>query len=270
MATILRQGSRGEGVKRIQLALIKAGYALEADGIYGQKTADAVAAFQRGAGLKADSIVGPVTMERLMAEAPATEGDIEITDGHINQHITFSAWRPLKYIAIHSTSGSSSRRGMAMQNRGVFLKKPSSADFVVDDETVVQVNPDPRNYYCWAGGDKKNPCGGGGTLYGKATNKNTISIEICSTLAQGTTDSEPNHDGWSFTEKVLDRALLLVRRLMREYGIPKENVVRHYDISGKACPGIPGWNDAALYTTAGKITSDRNDSREWEKFKAAL
>lgn len=259
MATI-KIGSRGEAVKQIQRSL----GLNPVDGVFGEKTAAAVRVFQQAAGLVADGIVGPATLAKLK------ECSLDILAGYIYKHITRCSSRPLKYIAIHYTAGGNSRRGAAMANRNAFLSRNASADFVVDDEQIVQVNPDIRNYYCWAVGDKKNTSSGGGSLYGIATNKNTISIEICSNLRTGTTAAIPNHEGWSFTDKALDRALRLVRYLMRVYGIPKSNVIRHYDVSGKLCPGIVGWNSACLYTTAGKATSVKNSSEKWLAFKGRI
>lgn len=265
MATIYKIGSRGEAVKQIQRALTRKGFAVAADGVFGQQTADAVRAFQRKESLTpVDGVVGPVTMERLMADG------LPIVDGHINTHISFCIGRPLKYIAIHYTAGTTSCKGAALRTRNVFMNRLASADFVVDDEQIVRINPDVRNYYCWAVGDTKNPYSGGGRLYGVAKNKNTISIEVCSNLKEGASDAVPNHEGWFFTDKALGLTLRLVRHLMQLYGIPKRNVVRHYDVSGKPCPGIPGWNDAALYTTGGKLTSEKNNSREWERFWAEI
>ena len=37
------------------------------------------------------------------------------------------------------------------------------------------------------------------------------------------------------------------------FNIPKERVVRHYDVTGKICPGWAGWFG--------------ENSREWYKFK---
>lgn len=279
MAKIYKQGSRGEEVRRIQQMLAKVGYSLKADGDYGQRTADAVRQFQQKQGLKpVDGIVGPVTMARLTSAAiaasqpgdPSGSGSLHITKNPIQTHITFCIWRPIRYIAIHYTAGGSSRGGMAQQTRNVFLKRTASADFVVDDNQVVQVNPDLRNYYCWSVGDKKNPYSGGGRLYGVATNKNTISIEVCSNLKGGFSADYANHEGWYFTKASLNNALKLIRYLMKEYGVPKSNVVRHYDVSGKLCPGVVGWNDAMLYTADGKQTRERNNSREWEMFLASL
>lgn len=256
---IYKTGSRGESVRRIQRML-----GLSADGVFGEKTAAAVRVFQQAAGLVADGIVGPATLARLEEYTPG------ITAGYIHKHVTRCPSRPLKYIAVHYTAGGSSRRGAAMAARNVFLSRNASADFVVDDEQTVQISPDIRNCYCWAVGDRRNTGGGGGSLYGVATNRNTISIEICSTLRPGTTAAVPNHDGWSFSDRALDRALRLVRYLMRVYGIPKSNVIRHYDVSGKPCPGIVGWNDARLYTTGGKATAVRNSSERWLAFKGMI
>lgn len=264
MAKTYRQGSAGEGVRLIQRALCEAGYTVKTDGDYGPKTAEAVTAFQRQAGgLTADGIAGSKTLTRLFVG--------NITLAPINTHITRLAGRQIRYISIHYTAGGNSRRGAAMQNRNVFLKRSASADFVVDDEQTVQVNPNPEGYYCWSVGDKRNPYSGGASLYGRATNRNTISIEICSTLQPGTTPAVPNHQGWSLSTAAIVRALRLVRLLMVLYGIPREQVVRHYDISGKLCPGVPGWNDGPLCDTTGKaIPARRSTSAEWEKFLASL
>jgi len=61
----LRIGSKGPTVKLVQSLLARIGYNPGAvDGIYGSRTASAVAAFQRNNGLVPDGIVGPLTWER--------------------------------------------------------------------------------------------------------------------------------------------------------------------------------------------------------------
>lgn len=262
MVTIYKIGSRGEVVKQIQRALLRAGFSIGtggADGIYGVVTAEAVRAYQKSNGLTADGIVGPATLSKLL-NIP------DIHQGYIYTHITRCANRQVKYISIHYTAGSTSKKGAALNTRNVFLSRKASADFVVDDGQIVQINPDIRNYYCWAVGDMKNASSRGGRLYGIATNKNTLSIEICSNLRAGTPASIPNHEGWYFTDKAVENALRLVRYLMQQYNIPKCNVVRHYDVSGKLCPGILGWNDADIYSTSGKRTGVQNNSVKWTEF----
>ena len=150
--------------------------------------------------------------------------------------------RVIPWIAIHFTAGTNSRPGAALNVAGWF-KNPAcaaSADFIVDDATSVQYNPDPWNRYCWSVGGKKYPDSKGGSLYGVVTNRNSISVEICSTSKTGQVLKE-NDPGCSFTDAVLDRAVELVQHLMKEYGLDADHVVRHYDVSGKTCPGIIGW-----------------------------
>lgn len=255
---IYKRGDKGEVVKRIQSAL-----GVTSDGIFGVLTENAVKQFQKNNGLVVDGIVGERTLALLIPKA--TE-DITITKGYINTHITRLPNRPIKFIAIHYTAGSTSRKGAAISTRSVFLKRKASADFVVDDETIVQINPDLRNYYCWSVGDPKNKASGGGRLYGIATNRNTISIEVCSNLKRGYSAHYPNHDGWYYTDEALNNARKLVQHLMKKYNIPKSNVVRHYDVSGKLCPGILGWNDAPIYTDDGRKEGSMNSSTSWKDF----
>ena len=250
---IYKRGSAGEIVKQIQKALH-----LYPSSLFCPVTEERVRQFQKDNGLVVDGIVGEKTLAKLYG--------VTIKNASISVHITPSKNRTIKFIAIHYTAGSTSRRGSAINTRHVFLSRNASADFVVDDAEIVQINPDLRNYYSWSVGDKKNTTSGGGQLYGKATNKNTISIEICSNLTKGASAVYPNHKGWYYTAASLDNALRLVRFLMAYYGIPKENVVRHYDISGKLCPGIVGWNNARIYDNTGKPTAEVNNSEEWKKF----
>ena len=56
---------------------------------------------------------------------------------------------------------------------------------------------------------------------------------------------------------------------MKKYNIPLENVIRHYDISGKVCPGIIGWNNEVIYNK-GKQTNEKSKSNKWKEFKKKL
>lgn len=66
MPTVSKYGSRGEEVRRIQTKLKQWGYfSGAADGVYGTDTKNAVKAFQRKNGLKADGIAGSKTLYEL-------------------------------------------------------------------------------------------------------------------------------------------------------------------------------------------------------------
>lgn len=60
---------RGEDVRRLQEALVRAGHRVTLDGVFGPETARAVKAFQQASGhLKVDSMVGPATRAALGLE----------------------------------------------------------------------------------------------------------------------------------------------------------------------------------------------------------
>ena len=64
---MLRTGSRGDAVRKLQELLNAKGYTCgDVDGIFGSKTYAAVLAFQKANGLAADGIVGPLTWGKLV------------------------------------------------------------------------------------------------------------------------------------------------------------------------------------------------------------
>ena len=261
----LKKGSKGEEVKLLQQAL-----GITADGDFGPKTEAAVIAFQKAHELTADGIVGAKTWAALGVTDTKCV-DPSVIYAPLKLCINKTPNRTIKYLAIHYTAGSSSAPGVAVRMKDSWEKSlRASADFGVDDRDMVQFNPDPKNYKCWSVGDAKNPYSGGGQLYGKAVNSNTISIEICSSLVSGASASIANHEGWYFTDAALSNAVRLAKILMAKYNIPIERVVRHYDISGKLCPGLLGYNNGKLYTKDGKATNINNNSAKWLAFKEML
>lgn len=249
---MLKIGNKGEEVKRLQEAL-----GINNDGIFGKQTEEAVKLFQKKNGLEVDGIVGDKTWADL-----GFKDEINIIKMPLGVHISKAPNREIKYLAIHFTAGSSSKAGSAKSVKHVFEQRQASADFCVDDQDLVQFNPDLKNYYCWAVGD-------GNGKYG-VTNKNSISIEICSSLKKGTSAAVPNHSGWYFTDAALENAVKLSKYLMKKYNIPIDRVIRHYDASRKSCPGLVGWNDGTLYKEDGSKTKEKNNSNEWIKFKKKL
>lgn len=265
MRSTIKLGSKGEDVKFLQEVL-----GLKTDGEFGPKTDEAVKKFQKQHGLKADGVVGRYTWVKIEAKVTIeTPKAGEVGNGviykPIDKHITLSEGRNIKYLVIHYTAGGTSKGDADIKTRNVFVNREASADFVVDDDSMLQVNPDPRRYYCWAVGDK------GDGRKKTIGNKDCISIEVCSNLKKGTSASVPNHEGWYFTEETLRNAVKLSKILMNEYNITLDRVIRHYDVTGKSCPGIIGWNTAVIYDPkTGKATKNKNNETEWLKFKAML
>lgn len=269
----LQKGSKGEEVKQLQKLL-----GINSDGVFGPITEKAVKDFQKAHAKEcgeADGIVGPKTWAALGIKQEITTNskciDSSVTYAPLKSCITYTPNRTIKYIAIHYTAGGSSAPGKAISMKSGWEKhRRGSADFGVDDRDLIQFNPDLKNYSCWSVGDPKNTAGGGAQLYGKATNRNTISIEICSNLKNGYNASKVNHEGWYYTEDSLENAIKLTKILMKKFNIDVDHVVRHYDISGKICPGIVGWNNYELYDKDGKKTGKKNNSKKWEEFKKKL
>ena len=253
---LLKKGSKGDSVKLLQELLNKHGFNLTVDGDFGNKTEAAVKLFQKRYNLVEDGIVGSKTFEALQAKY---EANINIIKDFLKVHITPKTRTSIKYLVIHFTAGSSSKPGRAKSAKHTFETSQASADFCVDDRDIVQFNPDPYKYYCWAVGNSKTDI----------TNSNSISIEICSNIKSGRSVKYANTDGWYFTKETLENVKKLAKYLMKKYNIPKNRVVRHFDVNSKNCPGIIGWNTGSLYDDNGKKIGQNNDS-EWLKFKESL
>lgn len=145
----------------------------------------------------------------------------------------------IKYICVHYVGAA----GDAYENV-LHYNRPTttnaSADFFVGhDGTVWQYNTDLQGRYCWAvGGGKQSIYGA--DLHKVVYNANSISVEMCVKSRGNTTQA--NHPDWYFTKETVDAAVELVKQLMDEFSVPAENVVRHFDVTGKLCPGVVGWN----------------------------
>lgn len=162
------------------------------------------------------------------------------------------------YIVAHYTTGSTSKAGTAKANAEYYNNNSlsASADFFVDDATIIQKNPDLAKWYAWAVGGS-NYGNKGGSLYKIATNKNCISVEIVSSNTSGKA-TYANDPRYYFTEAALNNVRDLIKYLMQTYGIPASKVIRHYDVNGKPCPGIIGWN------------AESGDESKWKAFKTSL
>ena len=91
----------------------------------------------------------------------------------------------------------------------------------------------------------------------ECTNSNSIGIEVCSSNYTGKV-TNANDKNWYYTDAAIEQTILLTKYLMETYNIDADHVVRHYDVTGKWCPGIIGWNSAS------------GDESKWLAFKARL
>lgn len=166
--------------------------------------------------------------------------------------------RSIDYIVIHYTAGVTSKAGSAVNTANYYktTDREVSSDYTVDDAGAVLYNPDIRNRYTWhCGGSKHNTKGG--SHYGKCKNSNSIGIEICSTNITGKMQ-DANSGTYSFTAAAIANAVELTKQLMQTYGIAADHVIRHYDVTGKPCPGIKGWN------------AESGSESAWNDFKSKI
>lgn len=143
----------------------------------------------------------------------------------------------IKFLVYHYTANDGDRDEGNANYFHNNVVKASAHRFVDDDSVTISV---PDNYVAWH-------CGGGlqgskGHKFHKiCTNTNSIGIEMCDTVKNG------KHD---ISKKTRENAILLGRELVKKYGIKKDHVIRHFDVTGKNCP--------AYYV---------KDEKAWEEFK---
>lgn len=138
--------------------------------------------------------------------------------------------QPVEYIVIHYTAG---KNDTAENNGKYFAREVVSASahwFVDENGAVLSV---PEQFVAWH-------CGGAVYKHPKCRNSNSIGVEICSKYHNGV---------YSFAPEAVEKAQELVRELMDRHNVPPENVIRHYDVTGKLCPapfigaGVDAWNE---------------------------
>lgn len=134
-----------------------------------------------------------------------------------------------KYIVIHYVGAVST----ALNNAKYFENsyRGASANYFVDENDVYRVVKDlDTAWHCGTTGAYKHP---------ECRNTNSIGIEMCCFNNNGKID---------VSDKVVARTIELTKMLMQMYNIPANNVIRHYDVTGKNCPApfvrdVNRWND---------------------------
>lgn len=151
---------------------------------------------------------------------------------------------PISYIVIHYTANSGDT---AQNNLDYFArtKTGTSAHYFVDENEVCQSVKDMDvAWHCGrSDGQYKHPY---------CRNSNSIGIEMCNSLK-------------AVPEAVKQRTAAFVRELMSRYGVPVQNVLRHYDVTGKRCPAPwvddpQAWMDFKALLEVEELTQEQFDS----------
>lgn len=145
------------------------------------------------------------------------------------------------YIPIHFTGCI----GDTAANQGKYFKsvnrRQAGAHFFIDQKGNIVKSID-LDRTAWAvGGQKYSDCNktGGGKLYRKVTNANSVSIELCDNMAK-----DPSPAQIKAVKKCI--------KYIRKYCPNAKTVVRHFDVTGKHCP------------------LRMMDSKKWQAFKKAI
>lgn len=156
-----------------------------------------------------------VTGSHVLAAEEGPCGRPEIIEGFLDKN-PYSrsgiALKKVKGVVIHYVENPGST---AKENRDYFnnlqdthLTKASSHYIVGLDGEIIQCIP--QNEISYASNNR---------------NKDTISIECC----------HPKKNG-KFNEKTYDSVVRLTAWICKTYGLSSQNVIRHYDVTGKMCP----------------------------------
>ncbi|MBR1845063.1 MAG: N-acetylmuramoyl-L-alanine amidase [Oscillospiraceae bacterium] len=115
-------------------------------------------------------------------------------------------------IVIHYTGNPGTT---AQQNRDYFASLADSGNESVSSHFVIGI--DGEIIQCIPLDEK--------SYYSNHRNRDTISIECC----------HPDETG-KFTDETLESLVTLTRYLADSYDLGEEDVIRHYDVTGKLCP----------------------------------
>ena len=154
-----------------------------------------------------------------------------------------------KGLVIHWTANTGSGAD-ADNNRDYFNNSgvTASAHYIVDDHQVVQCIPEEEMAY-HVGANWYMP--GALERLSDYPNDCTLGIEIC-----------VNQDGNFF--KTMENTVALAADICKRYGWSSDNLWRHYDITGKACPKF--FVDASTAAAYGFLSGNAG----WKDFKEAV
>lgn len=148
----------------------------------------------------------------------------------------------IKYIVIHYTGNSGDT---AKGNANYFANsntRQAGAHYFVDAKEIWESIP--IKYIAWAVGGDQRSGDGGGAYYGKCTNTNSVSIELC--------DWKSGMPSWEQMKSVRQ----LITYIQKTCPNAK-TVVTHWQVNGKACPvscvgkNNKNWKRLHTYLTKG-------------------
>lgn len=145
------------------------------------------------------------------------------------------------FLVVHFVGAS----GQALANAKYFefTYREASAHYFIDpNETYMVVEDDTPAWHVGDGAYSGKGNYNGYVKSGYATNTNSLGFELCQDTSTGNNVWE-----WQFHPKTYQEALKLIKSKQLQYNIPDHRVIRHFDVSGKSCPGNWMKNDWAMW-----------------------
>lgn len=133
-----------------------------------------------------------------------------------------------KFIVIHYVGATGGAEANCKYFENVY--RGASSNYFVGHQGEV--------WQCVEDADVAWHCGAKSYKHSTCRNTNSIGIEMCCR----------NNGKWYFEDATVNSTVELVKELMSKYNIPVENVIRHYDVSGKTCPE-PYVRDASAWNS---------------------
>lgn len=152
----------------------------------------------------------------------------------------------VRYIVLHYTGN----RGDTAKNNADYFARAvtkTSAHYFVDEKEVWQsVKDTDTAYHCGrSDGKYRHP---------KCRNANSIGVEMCDSVG-------------GVKNAVRANTVTLVKALMKKYSVPVENVVRHYDVTGKSCPAPWVEDEGAWADFKALLTKEEDDMERYHWFE---
>jgi len=152
--------------------------------------------------------------------------------------------KDIKYIVIHYTAGKNDTAKNEADYFATSNTREAGAHFFVDREGKIYKSVN-LNHAAWSVGGNKYPdteFTGGGKYYGKCTNFNSVSIELCAIADKAPSKEQTKATKW------------LIHNYIQKYCKNAKKIIRHFDVTGKSCP---------------KRMATK-DNKEWKEFKNAI
>ena len=179
----------------------------------------------------------------------------DITTANKGQIPASRGSNPIKFIVVHYL-------GVPNADNPYLYGGGYGGHYNIKRDGSIYLAANPKTAVVWqCGGGLQGS--GGHSFYQVCTNYNSIGIE-CGVAANTTARDLSGDSGlWYFTEETQESLVWLVSKLMDEYGISFDHVIRHYDVTGKICPNPYVKNNN--YKTSWTWTQFKNNLAQYRK-----